>query len=811
MQPNQQIMLPHQHILLNLAPSVMVMPNTSSYVLLDEQESSKMLLRAVRAGRSLFLFTVMSDPRIKEAPDKFYKIGVIAEAEADTKNPVIVLRGLFKAEMLSLKRIGDDGGHLWVATVKKVEDENHDDYFIQAHQHVMADMIKIRDLLSSFLTRARGEYRFDHRLMSMIIDDFENTDWGDKDAIDDFIWATLHSVPDLLQKDKQPFLESTSLPERIELCVKKLKERLKLLEIQKQNISKDGKSTRKANKIAKDVQIQDPKDQDQDEFIKGTHADIKKQWYKFNEIREYMNEDACDVVTEDIEKLKSFGSPQGNTYEWPRYMRRVEFILGLPWKNQAPEGGDIVKVEQILDEDHYGLEHVKGRISEGIAPRILNPAGKGQILCFSGPPGVGKTSLAKSVARALGRKYIRMSLGGVNNEAQIRGHGITYIGSEPGEILKLIKRCGEKNPVFVIDEIDKLGSMSAQGDPSAAMLEVFDPEQNNSFKDHWVACGFDLSKVMFIATANVEDTIHPALRDRMDIVHLPGYMEVEKVEIAKRYLMPRLLTDLGLVQNSVEVVWEEDLISKIIRSYTHEAGVRGLERTIATLLKKICREYLKSKTEGKPTQKFEITEKKVHEYLGPPKFTKDRARQTVVGEAIGLAWTPVGGDILYVQSETFIRSLDKKAFARTGMQGDVMKEADEVAMTLVKNRIETRHSDLIKKWVKNGIHLHIPEGAIPKDGPSAGITAFTSLYSLAIKRPVKPFMAMTGEIDLKKNVMPVGGIREKIVAAERAGIEEIIMPKENERNLHDVPKAVKDKLKFHFVESVDEVLEIAFP
>lgn len=798
-------MTPYEHLLISLVPSIMVMPGTIAPILFGEDESSQKILQIIRAGQSPYVFTVMSNPRIKESPERFYKIGVIAKAEAeDMMSPKIILRGLFRAETLNVKKIGTDDWRLWVVTVKRVEDENSDDYFINSHQNVMANMIEIRDLLVGFIIRAKGYYDFDDTLMTSIIDNFESTDWEDIDAVNNVLWATLCSVPDWLQKDKQPFLESTSLLERIDMCVKKLKERLRLLGVQKQNILKDGKPLKKA----KNIRIQDSKEQNpQDEFINGAHADIKKKWDKFKEIKEYMSEDARDVVMEDIEKLKSFGNPQGNTYEWPKYMRRVGFILDLPWRNEAPEGGDIVKVDKILDEDHYGLEHVKGRISEGVAPRILNPAGKGQILCFIGPPGVGKTSLAKSVARALGKKYIRMSLGGVNNESQIRGHGITYVGAEPGEILKLIKRCGEKNPVFVIDEIDKLGSMSAQGDPSAAMLEVLDPEQNNSFKDHWVACGFDLSKVMFIATANVEDTIHPAIRDRMDIIRLPGYLEVEKIEIAKRYLIPRLFTDLGLIQNSVEVVWEEGLISKIIRSYTHEAGVRGLERTIATLLKKVCREYLKSKTENNPIQRFEITEKKVYEYLGPLKYFKDRVRSTKVGEAVGLAWTPVGGDILYVQAEMYPMMQDKKVLARTGMQGDVMRESDEVAMTVIKNI----NPELSKKLSENAIHLHIPVGAIPKDGPSAGVTIVSAVYSELEDRPVKLNLAMTGEIDLKRNVLPVGGIREKIVAAERAGIEEIIMPKGNERNLHDVPKDVKDKLRFHFVESVDQVLEIAFP
>lgn len=802
MQPDQQIVPPHQHLLLNLDPSVMVMPNTSSYVVLDENKSCQKILQFVQTGQSPHLFAVMSDPRIKEAPDRFYKVGVVAEAESDIKNSVIILRGLFRAEMLSIKRIGDSDWGLWIVNVKTVKDENQDDYFIHAHQQVMASTIKIRDLLVGFMVRARGVYDFDDRLMSIIIDNFENTDWDDRDAVDDFIWVTLHAVPDLFQKDKQPFLEMTSLLERIELCVKKLKERLRLLEIQKQALLKDRNKIR----AIKSVEVQDSNDQGEDEFIKGAHRDIKKRWEKFKEIKSFMSESACEVVKEDVEKLKSFGTPQGNSYEWPKYMRRLDFILSLPWKDETVQESDINKVEQVLDEDHYGLAFAKSSIAEQVAPRLLNPDGKGHIICFIGPPGVGKTSLAKSVARALNRKYIRMSLGGINNEAQIRGHGITYIGSEPGEILKLMKRCGFKNPVFVTDEIDKLGGMSVNGDPSAAMLEVFDPEQNNSFKDHYVSCDFDLSKVMFIATGNVEENITPALRDRMDIIRLPGYLEVEKIEIAKRYLIPRWLKEVGLTQNSVEVQWEDGLTAKLIRGYTSEAGVRNLERTIATILRKISREYLRSRNENKPIGKFEITEPKVHEYLGPPKFTRDMVRPTKVGEAIGLAWTPAGGDILYVQVETYPRLQDKKVFARTGMQGNVMKESDEVALTIIRNR----HPELLEKLSGLAIHLHIPDGAVSKDGPSAGITIVSALESELTEKIVKPNLAMTGEIDLKGKVLPVGGIREKIVAAERAGIKEIIMPKENERNLHDVPSEVKDKLKFHFVETIDEVLEIAF-
>lgn len=507
----------------------------------------------------------------------------------------------------------------------------------------------------------------------------------------------------------------------------------------------------------------------------------------------------------------AMGSPQGNSYEWSKFMGQLKVLLEVPWVLETKQETDIDNVMKVLDEDHYGLNHIKQSICDNVAPKIINPKGKSHIINFSGAPGVGKTSLGQSIARALNRPFIRISLGGARDVVQIKGHDVTYVGSQPGEIIRSMVRCGYKNPVFMIDEVDKVGGITVSGNIGAALLEVLDPEQNHSFGDLYMDAPYDLSNVMFITTSNVEDNISLPLRDRMEVIRLPGYLEVEKIEITKRHLIPRWLKELGLAQNNVEVFWEEDLISKIIRGYTSEAGVRNLERIIAKILRKICCVYLKSKNEGNSISRFEVTEQKVHEYLGPPKFTKNKARTTKVGEVIGLAWTEIGGSILYVQSETFTRSLDKKAFARTGMQGDVMKEADEVAMTLVKNRIKAQYPKLIKEWIRSGIHLHIPEGAIHKDGPSAGITAFTSLYSLAINQPVKPFMAMTGEIDLKQNVMPVGGIREKVVAAERAGIEEVTLPKENERNLHDVPKEVKDKLQFHFVETIDEVLEIAFP
>ncbi|KKR02664.1 MAG: Lon protease [Candidatus Yanofskybacteria bacterium GW2011_GWA1_39_13] len=796
------------------------MPGNTSYVRMGDNKSSQKLLQSVQSGRSHFLFAVMADPQIREAPEKFFRTGVVAEAKSEPGSPSVVLKGLFRAEMISLKRFGGDGWSLWAVTSKMVEDENCDDYFVQSHQNVLADLIKMRDLLRSFLNRSNGDYDFEERpLMENLVDNFENFDWGDKDFVDYFIWSVLAIVPDLLQKDKQPFIESTSLLERIDLCIKTLKTRLKFLEIQTQSISKEDRPIKKVGRVqAKDSgnhdssnQNKDSEDKDFEDLIKSSHRDIQKRWNKFKGIRDHMNENAREVVMEDIRILLSLGDPQSNTHEWPKYMGRLEFLLSLPWKEETPQESDISKVVQVLDEDHYGLTYVKDAICDQLAPKLLNPEGRGYILCLVGPPGVGKTSLAKSVARALGRKYIRMSLGGVKDEAQIRGHKITYIGSEAGEILKDMKRCGVKNPVFVIDEIDKLGHMSVSGDPSSAMLEVFDPEQNNTFKDHYVACGFDLSKVMFIATANVESDIIPPLRDRMDIIRLPGYLEVEKIEIAKRYLVARWMNETGLSQNNVEVQWEDGLFSDLIRGYTSEAGVRNLERIIATILRKVSREFLKSRAEDKPLTNFIVTKERMHDYLGPPKYFKDRVRSTMIGEAIGLAWTPVGGDLLYVQAELYDKIDNKKVLDLTGMQGDVMKESDKLALTRLRNILRETNPTLADKLRDSAIHLHFPEGAVSKDGPSAGIAILCALYSEVTGTLIKQNLAMTGEIDNKGRVLPVGGIREKIVAAERAGIKEIIMPKDNERSLHDVPQAVKERLKFNFVESVDEVLEIAFP
>ncbi len=814
MHPNNDL------VLINLVPSIMVTPGTASYMSIGENKNSQQLLKLVKEGKAPYVFTVMAKPGVKEAPDKFYTVGVVAETkEVTTRTRSIVnLKGLFRANILNFKKLGEDW-ILWQVSVGRMKEDKCDDVFVSEPKAILADMMRIRDLMVSFVASASGVYEFDDDYINFLVKYFDENDWKDRDTVDAFIWKVICAVPDLTQEDKQPIIESPNLLERVRLCIKVVRERIELLEIQKEKMLAENTVVAKKRSAKNTKPTVTPLDktsiatkvEDEDSFVEKAHPDIIKRWVKFKQVRDYMSEDARQVVLEDIGRLKSFETPQGNTHEWPKFMGRLDFILGLPWKDETVQESNISKVEEVLEEDHYGLKRVKDRISESIAPKILNPESKGHIICLVGPPGVGKTSLAKSIARALGRKYIRMSLGGVRDEAQIRGHKITYIGSEAGEVLKLIRRCGSKNPVFVIDEIDKLGGMSVSGDPSSAMLEVFDPEQNNSFKDHYASCGFDLSKVMFIATANVESNIMPPLRDRMDVITIPGYLEVEKLEIAKKYLIPRWTKEVGLSQNNIVVHWSDDVISNIIRGYTREAGVRNLERAIASILRKIARAFLKSQSENTPILVFYVTDAKVSEYLGHPRFLQDRVRSTKIGEAIGLAWTPVGGDVLYVQAEFYDRVEGKKVLDLTGMQGVVMKESDKLALTRLRGVLRDTRPELADELIGKSIHLHIPEGAVPKDGPSAGVTILSALYSEVVGVVVKPNLAMTGEIDNKGRVLAVGGIREKIVAAESAGIREIIMPKSNERDLEDVPRSVRDKLKFNFVETTDEVLEIAFP
>jgi ATP-dependent Lon protease len=504
------------------------------------------------------------------------------------------------------------------------------------------------------------------------------------------------------------------------------------------------------------------------------------------------------IAIKEVERLNTM-TPAAAEYTVSRSY--LDWLIALPWSKSSEDKIDIAQAKRILNEDHYDLENVKKRILEYLSVLKLKSngtgvaAGKGPILCFVGPPGVGKTSLGMSIARTLGRKFVRMSLGGVRDEAEIRGHRRTYIGALPGRIVQGLRRAETNNPVFMLDEIDKVGA-DFRGDPSSALLEVLDPQQNNSFSDHYLEVPFDLSRVMFITTANLLEPIPHALRDRMEVITLPGYTEEEKVHIAMKYLVPRQLAEHGLKREQLSI--NKAALAVIIRDYTREAGVRALERQIATICRRTARRIVESKTKS-----IAVIPRNVKDFLGPPEFFHDMAeRMTDPGVAIGLAWTAVGGDILFIEAT---QMPGKGNLILTGSLGDVMRESAQAALSYVRSRAQQLGVDP-KVFEKSDIHVHVPAGAIPKDGPSAGVTMAVALTSLLMRKPVKPSLAMTGEITLRGKILPVGGIKEKVLAAARSGVKTVILPDLNRKDLVDVPAEIRKKLKFRFVATIGEAL-----
>jgi len=506
--------------------------------------------------------------------------------------------------------------------------------------------------------------------------------------------------------------------------------------------------------------------------------------------------EADQVAKKQLKRLRTM---QVGSAEYTVVRTYLDWILDLPWHESTDDNMEISEVRQVLDEDHYGLEKVKKRIVEYLAVRKLKKDKKGPILCLLGPPGVGKTSLGKSIARALGRKFVRVSLGGVHDEAAIRGHRRTYVGALPGQIIQGMKKAGTVNPVFMMDEVDKIGH-DFRGDPSAALLEVLDPEQNNAFADHYLEIPYDLSKVMFVATANMSDPIPPPLRDRMEVLDLPGYTRREKLAIARRHLIPKQLEEHGLNEEKLEIT--NEAIEEIIEHYTREAGVRSLERQISSVIRGVAVKV----AEGDHTRRVVKSEDDVREYLGATKYTSEVAERTEeTGVATGLAWTSAGGEILFIEAT---RMFGTGKLQLTGQLGDVMKESAQAALSYVRSNAEKY--DVARDFIeKSDIHIHIPAGAMPKDGPSAGITMFTALVSLLTGIRVRHDVAMTGELSLRGRVLPIGGIKEKVLAAHRAGIKRIILPERNKPDLEEIPREVRDELEFIVVSRLDEVLKAA--
>jgi ATP-dependent Lon protease len=506
-----------------------------------------------------------------------------------------------------------------------------------------------------------------------------------------------------------------------------------------------------------------------------------------------MPPDIQKVTEKELDRLSKMSQMSA---EYTVSRTYIDWLVDLPWTRATEDNLVIEDARRILNEDHYDLEKVKKRILEYLAVRKLKSDMKGPILCFVGPPGVGKTSLGKSIARALGRKFMRISLGGIRDEAEIRGHRRTYVGALPGRVVQGIKKAGSNNPVFMLDEVDKIG-MDFRGDPSSALLEVLDPEQNFSFSDHYLEVPFDLSKVMFIATANLLDPVPPALKDRMEVLELPGYTEEEKVMIAREFIIPKELNEHGLKAD--QLAFDDEALKLIVRSYTKEAGVRNMEREIAA----ICRSVARDVAEGK-TEKTNVAADDIHKLLGPIKFYSEIAERTKYsGVATGLAWTSTGGDIIFVEAT---KMQGKGNLALTGQLGDVMKESAQAALSYIRSKALDFHipEDFFEK---QDLHIHVPQGAIPKDGPSAGITMMVALVSLLTDKPVRNDVAMTGEITLRGLVLPIGGVKEKVLAAKRAGIRSVMLPKMNEKDLEEVPETVKENMNFKFIERVDEGID----
>jgi len=769
---NQMPDIPEELPILPLRETV-VYPQMLIPLVVGREKSIKLVEDAL-AGNKIIGMCMQKTPVEEPTPDDIHRIGTVG----------IIVRSL---------RFPDNTLRLFVQGLQRIriiEFTQTEPYF-KAKVEVIEEKVEktveieglMRNLLNLFQKMASLIPQFPEEL---IINAMNIQEPG---KLADFIAFNTN----LNINEKQEILETIDIKERLQKVTYYLTRELEILEI--------------ANKIQNEVKNEIEKSQkeyflrQQMKAIQKELGEIDPREMEINELRQKLQEaklppEAMKEAERELERLALM--PPGSA-EYTVTRTYLDWLISLPWAKSTEDNLDIKRAEEILNEDHYDLERVKERILEYLAVRKLKSDMKGPILCFVGPPGVGKTSLGKSIARALGRKFVRISLGGIRDEAEIRGHRRTYVGALPGRIIQGMRKAESNNPIFMLDEIDKLGA-DFRGDPAAALLEVLDPEQNNSFVDNYLGVPFDLSKVMFIATANVLYTIPPALLDRMEVLEIPGYTEYQKLGIAKGFLIPRQLKEHGLENYQIE--FTDEAIKKIIREYTREAGVRNLEREIASIIRKIA----KGIAEGSITDKVIVDKEDIPKYLGPEKYTFGmKGEKDEVGVATGLAWTEAGGDILFVEA---LVVEGKGNLILTGKLGEVMQESAKTALSYVRSKLKDLNVSY-EILEKSDIHVHVPSGAIPKDGPSAGVTIATAIASALTKRPVKKDIGMTGEITLRGKVLPVGGIREKVLAAHRAGLTAVIMPKENQKDLEEIPEEVKNELTFYFVEHADEVLNLA--
>jgi ATP-dependent Lon protease len=770
---NRRIAVPPGALMILPLRQTVLFPSTVMPLVVGRPQSLQLVEEAVRQQIQIG-FVAQRDPSIEAPrPEHLFPVGTAADVLRMYSLPdgqrQIIIQGRQRFEIAEI--IGSDP--FLMARVTRIEENTPQSKEFQARIiNLRQEAGKALGLLPEPMIELKATIeRIDDPL-----------------ALIDIIASTL----DLSLDEKQELLATLDPEQRAQKVAEKLARQISLLELSK----KIGDQTKQSL------------DQAQRQYflreqLKAIQKELGEDSGENVEVEELRKKIAdakmpSQVETEVLRELSRFERMPEMAAERSMVRTYLDWMVELPWSVSSEEQIDLPRAREILDADHYDLERVKKRIVEFLAVRKLKPEGKSPILCFVGPPGVGKTSLGQSIARAMNRKFVRQSLGGVHDEADIRGHRRTYIGSLPGNIIQGIRKAGTNNPVFMLDEIDKLGA-GFHGDPSAALLEVLDPAQNASFQDHYLGVDFDLSRVMFIATANVLDTIPGPLRDRMEILQLSGYIEEDKVAIAKSYLIPRQITENGLADGQIS--FSPDAIREIIQGYTREAGVRQLEREIGS----VCRGVATRVAEGL-TESISIDRDSVRVYLGPPKFFNEIAlRTSLPGVATGLAWTPVGGDILFIEAT---KMAGEGRLQLTGQLGEVMKESAQAALSLVKSRAESL-GIAAEHLRKQDIHIHIPAGAIPKDGPSAGVTLFVALVSLLLGRRVRKDVAMTGEISLRGLVLPVGGIKEKVLAAKRAGIASVLLPALNKRDLEEIPPSALEGIHFEFLNTVDEAMEHA--
>jgi len=751
---------------------VVIFPFMMTPFVVGRESSVRALEEALAADKKIFLAT-QHDASIDEPKaNEIYQVGTIVNIVQSLKLPdgniKVLVEGIERGKIL---QVTDTEGFMQ-ATVRVAR------YATESNPSLETSMQRVTSLFEQYVKLCQA-LNYETMISAVRMED--------PAKLTDVISANLQ----LSIEEKQELLEIFDPAERLTRIADVLD-----IEIEKLNVDRTIQSRvkRQMEKAQKEYYLNEKIKAIQKELGRGEKSEFDELKKKIESAG--MPKEVKDKALQELKKLEAMPPMSAESTVSRNYL---DWLLAVPWKKRSKEIRNIARAEKVLNEDHYGLEKIKERILEFLAVRQLVKNPKGSILCFVGPPGVGKTSLGMSIAKATGRKFVRMSLGGVRDEAEIRGHRRTYIGALPGQIIQMMKKAGTKNPVFMLDEVDKM-SMDFRGDPSAALLEVLDPEQNFMFVDHYLDVEYDLSQVFFVATANVMHTIPPALQDRMEVLRLHGYTEQEKVEIAKQFLVKKQMLAAGLSEKNI--AFTDDAIKALIRSYTREAGVRNLEREIGNVCRKVARKVVK---EGE-SYNVTITVENVNDFLGVIKFRDTLAHEkSEVGLVTGLAWTEVGGSILSTEA-TVVDGKGKLTL--TGKLGDVMQESAQAAMSYVRSR--AHRLGLTRDFYRNlDLHVHVPEGAIPKDGPSAGITIATAISSALSKIPVRRDLAMTGEITLRGKVLPIGGLKEKLLAAHRAGLFQVILPKDNEKDLAEVPENLRTAMKLHFVETMDQVLAIA--